>query len=334
MSVVKTPADLINAVPFLIGFHPTDSLVVVSVQDDALAMAMRIDFPNEGAPAGALALLASHLKRNESQGAVLVAYVNDENTNAEDILNELSSEITALDIAVRESMIIKNERWRSILCQDEKCCPPEGSPLPDFESGKITAEQVANGKVLPFASDEGLIDSIKPYEIATDPTFHDLVKSLIDENRIGEHELRHEFRKGGIEILLTLKDIYKAGAEVSNELKAQVIATMADIQARDFALGCFENDEVELAKSMYLDLFKTAPKEFSHPFASLASAYAYENGEGALAHRLLDKAIEACPEYTLSKLLRRVMSSGWPPAGFSQLRRELHPRVTASIFGA
>ncbi|MFM7860583.1 MAG: DUF4192 family protein, partial [Candidatus Nanopelagicaceae bacterium] len=69
------------------------------------------------------------------------------------------------------------------------------------------------------------------------------------------------------------------------------------------------------------------------PVASLLAALAYEKGDGALAHRALDRAIEDDPEYSLSRLLRRVFSSGWPPNGFAQLRSELHPRVTRTIFG-
>ena len=45
MTTVKTPHDLLAAVPFLIGYHPTNSLVLISIKSDALEMAMRIDFP-------------------------------------------------------------------------------------------------------------------------------------------------------------------------------------------------------------------------------------------------------------------------------------------------
>ena len=38
MTTVKTPHDLLAAVPFLIGYHPTDSLVLISVKSDALEM--------------------------------------------------------------------------------------------------------------------------------------------------------------------------------------------------------------------------------------------------------------------------------------------------------
>jgi hypothetical protein len=84
---------------------------------------------------------------------------------------------------------------------------------------------------------------------------------------------------------------------------------------------------------MWRELLRIAPPKFVAPVAALFAALAYENGEGALAHRALDRAFEDDPEYSLSRLLRRVFSSGWPPTGFAQLRSELHPRVTKTIFG-
>jgi hypothetical protein len=32
-------------------------------------------------------------------------------------------------------------------------------------------------------------------------------------------------------------------------------------------------------------------------------------------------------------LLRRVMAAGWQPSEFGRMREDLHPKVTAGIFG-
>ncbi len=74
MTTLTSPHDLIAAIPFLIGYHPVDSLVVVSIKDNCVGMAMRVDYPDD-LPASAYDLLASHLQREGSTGALLVAYV-------------------------------------------------------------------------------------------------------------------------------------------------------------------------------------------------------------------------------------------------------------------
>ena len=45
MTTLTSPHDLLAAIPFLIGYHPSDSLVLVAIKGDQVSMAMRIDYP-------------------------------------------------------------------------------------------------------------------------------------------------------------------------------------------------------------------------------------------------------------------------------------------------
>lgn len=334
MTTVKTPHDLLAAVPFLIGYHPTNSLVLISVKEDALEMAMRIDYPINP-PEGAFKLLAAHLKRDKAQGALLVAYVpddlQDDVQSGEEVLRQVAEEVAQIEIPIREMMLVKDKRWRSLLCNDEKCCPPDGNPIEDFQSSRITAEQVANGKMLPYESSEGLSHSISATQISKDLNWNSQVIGFrIDPE---DPELNAKQRDGAESILL-LADFYiQDGFCKDYDLAARVLGRLTDIQVRDFALGCHTDETNNAYWTMWRDLLRIAPPKFVAPVASLFAAITYENGEGALAHRALDRAIEDQPDYSLSRLLRRVFSSGWPPSGFAQLRKELHPRVVQTIFG-
>jgi len=330
MTTVKTPHDLLAAVPFLIGYHPTDSLVLISVKSDSLEMAMRIDFPINP-PEGAYQLLASHLKRDHAESALLVAYEPVGNTDGPEVLRNAADAIAAIDIPIRELMLVRNGRWRSILCSDEKCCPESGNEIEDFSNSRIAAEQVANGKVLPFKDCEGLTHSIAPTLFARDINWNaQVIGFRIDPDANNLNELQRD----GAESVLLLADFYiQNGFCKDYDLIARVLGRLSDIQVRDFALGCHTDQTLSAYWAMWRDLLRIAPPKFVAPVASLFAAIAYENGEGALAHRALDRAIEDDSEYSLSRLLRRVFSSGWPPSGFAQLRSELHPRVTNTIFG-
>ena len=330
MTTVKTPHDLLAAVPFLIGYHPTNSLVLISVKADALEMAMRIDYPINP-PEGAYQLLASHLRRDGAEGALLVAYEPEGNCSGEEVLHNAADAVSELSIPIRELMLVRNGRWRSLLCQDSDCCPPEGQPIEEFESSRIAAEQVANGKVLPYSDSAGLSDSISPTQISRDINWNaQVIGFRIDPE---DSELNAKQRDGAESILL-LADFYIQDGNCKDyDLIARVLGRLSDIQVRDFALGCHDEKTLNAYWMMWRDLLRIAPPKFVAPVASLFAAIAYENGEGALAHRALDRAIEDQPEYSLSRLLRRVFSSGWPPSGFAQLRRELHPKVTQTIFG-
>ena len=330
MTIVKTPHDLLAAVPFLIGYHPSDSLVLISVKSDALEMAMRIDFPINP-PAGAYQLLASHLQRDNAEAALIVAYEPIENGSGEEVLEKIAAAVSELDIPIRELMLVRDGRWRSMLCDDLSCCPLEGNEITDFRNSRITAEQVANGKVLPFSNSEGLAHSIAECALAKDPEWSAKVASFqVDPD---DQDLNAKQRDGA-EAVLLLADLYNQDGKCDDrDLMARVLGRLSDIQVRDYALGCHDQESMDSYQTMWRELLKVAPKGYVAPVATLFAAIAYENGEGALAHRALDRAIEDQPEYSMSRLLRRVFSSGWPPSGFSQLRTELHPRVTQTIFG-
>ena len=50
MTTLTTPHDLLAAVPFLVGYQPDNSLVLIGLKDDLVGMAMRVDFPTDLIP--------------------------------------------------------------------------------------------------------------------------------------------------------------------------------------------------------------------------------------------------------------------------------------------
>jgi len=74
MTTLTTPRDLLSAIPFLIGFNPQDSIVLLTLKSDAIAMAIRIDFPNE-ISADELKLLISHLSRDNAESVIAIFYI-------------------------------------------------------------------------------------------------------------------------------------------------------------------------------------------------------------------------------------------------------------------
>src|SRR5689334_15659614 len=42
---LRTPNDVVAAVPYLFGFHPADSLVVLAVRERSLVLQLRVDLP-------------------------------------------------------------------------------------------------------------------------------------------------------------------------------------------------------------------------------------------------------------------------------------------------
>ena len=96
MTTLTSPHDLLAAVPFIVGYHPTSSLVIISLKDESLGMAMRVDYPEE-IDIDQLDCLATHLVKDGSDGALLIAYLPDGVFDSEYLLAPLDRKSTRLN---------------------------------------------------------------------------------------------------------------------------------------------------------------------------------------------------------------------------------------------
>jgi hypothetical protein len=336
MTTLTSPHDLLAAIPFLIGYHPTDSLVIVSLKEDCVGMAMRVDYPEralDSAPE-VFDALVYHLVREGAQGALVVAYVPEGRDDGIQVLENISTALSRVEIPIRESLLIAHGRWRSILCGSQECCPYEGNELPEISSSRVAVEQVAEGRPMPYGDREGMADSISSLALSGDEEFVAQVgQARIDPE---SEQLQRAQRNGALSVLdLASRFISGSlGRDIPNDqkLSALVLGSLSDIQVRDFALGSHDEASIEVYWSMWRYLVRIAPSGSIAPVASLLAALSYERGEGALAQRCLDRALDDDPSYSLAGLLRRVFNAGWPPQSFGAMRRDLHPKVCAGIF--
>lgn len=337
MTTLTSPHDLLAAIPFLIGYHPTDSLVLVSLKDESVGMAMRIDYPpvvQEDSRTDAFARLVEYLVKEGADGALVIAYAPDDRNDGAEILDSIAAALNRVEIQVREALLVCGGRWRSLLCGDIDCCPPQGRALADIETSRVAVEQVAHGHPMPFSNRNDLADSIAALPLASEKSF---IEQVNNHSLNPDSEGVHSAQREGALSVIDLASRFIAGtlgADSASDQRAsaRVLGALTDIQVRDFALGSHDEVTIELYFSMWHYLLRIAPEGFIAPVASLLAAVAYEQGAGALAQRALDRALIDQPGYSLATLLRRVFSAGWPPESFSAMRKDLHPKVCAAIF--
>lgn len=335
MTTLTSPHDLLAAVPFLIGYHPSCSLVIVSLKDNAIGMAMRVDYPSIKLDNdGLYDSLTFHLVREAAEGALVVAYVPDGRSDGEEVLENIALAMARANIPLRESLLISNGKWRSVMCVDTNCCPREGRTLPEISTSRVAVEQVTQGRPMPFVDVEGLSDSIAPLPLSMNADFLAVIHSFgIGPEILDSQSAQRSSATSVMDLVVRFADgSIEKDCESDQELTARVIAGVGDIQVRDFALGSHDETSMDSYWSMWRYLTRIAPAGFVAPVASLFAALSYERGEGALAQRALDRALADDPSYSLATLLRRVFSAGWPPESFAAMRKELHPKVCAGIF--
>ena len=138
MTTLTSPHDLLAAIPFLVGFKPEDSIILISIRDGSVSMAMRVDFP-DSLGNEEVSTLISHLERDKADAVLAIFYLPDAPTDSTSIVQALTSAIEAHGLHLRESIIVSAGRWRSLLCDDKECCPESGSAMPELSGSRIAA---------------------------------------------------------------------------------------------------------------------------------------------------------------------------------------------------
>jgi hypothetical protein len=139
-------------------------------------------------------------------------------------------------------------------------------------------------------------------------------------------------QRAGADMIEQFFITHNQGDNVDDATLAQLLFYLTDIQVRDYALGLLDVNltyKFEPALQLLLESAPTDTTYISAP-ACLLAVLQYEQGNTADALLTLSNAET---KYSLNLLLQRVFTAGWERDGFAKMRAELHPQVTASIFG-
>jgi hypothetical protein len=129
--VIGSPGDLIQLIPYLVGFTPQESLVVVVIQDDESRLTARADIADMTPPGAAEDLMDRIWRRYPDADAFLLAYTEDRTAGWE-LLRRCSAWLPAG--AVREALVVDGDTWQL----------PDGSQGV-VVSGRIAAEAARHG---------------------------------------------------------------------------------------------------------------------------------------------------------------------------------------------
>ncbi|MFJ3901220.1 DUF4192 domain-containing protein [Streptomyces sp. NPDC090025] len=143
---LRGPAELADALPFMLGFHPSDSVVLVSLHGERgrFGGRVRVGIPRSPREWPAIAehladCLVDGVSRREDRPDAIVVFLCQEPRPGESgqrvmerlrpFAQRLRTACGAHDIPVLEALCISDGRYFSYCCPDPRCCPPEGTPL-------------------------------------------------------------------------------------------------------------------------------------------------------------------------------------------------------------
>jgi hypothetical protein len=322
---VRSPADLVAAIPYLLGFHPTDSVVAVALRGPRIVFAARGDLPPPGADPherdGLAAHVASVVGRQGATAVMVVGYgVADRVTPAVDAL---LAAFRRADLDALEALRVTDGRYWSYLCERADCCPPAGVAVDPTSSAIAAAASYAGQVALPdraalaaqVAAEE--YGDREPMRQAAERAGHRL-RDLVDEAPPGDVLGRRRLRLAGQAAVREALERYRRGGRLTDDEVAWLAVLLVHLPVRDHAWEQITDDECHV--SLWLDMVRrVAPDLVAAPAGLLAFA-AWRQGQGALASVAVERALRAAPDYSMARLMDEVLRHGLPPSALADWR--------------
>jgi hypothetical protein len=319
---IRGPADLVLAVPYLLGFHPRASLVVVGLSGGRLVVTARMDLADVASSSGVHEdVLARTLTAMIDGGSEsILAMVFDDEACPDGIRGagalqwrELAD---AVDRQVRrcgartdDVMLVSCARWWSFHCENAECCPPEGIALAD--AGSVVPAAAAYAGMVALPERAALAEQLAP--LAPEERVH-LLKPL------HAAEAAHaDAADAAPEALLATARRVPPASGLSREQLVGFGAALRKVAIRDELWLAVDARQVD-GRQLWRLLGRLLPDPYAAAPLFLFGWASWRAGDGALANIAADAALASDPTYTAADLLLAVLSRGVDPRSMPLLR--------------
>jgi hypothetical protein len=322
---LRGPVDVLAAIPYLIGYQPTDSIVVLAMRGRRLFFTVRDDLPDADEVDDAVSSVLDMVGRRSVSGVLLVAYGSEE--RARPVLFGLRDECHAAGFAVLELLRADDGRYWSYLCTDPDCCPPEGAPYDVFNS-TVPAEATAAGCVA--------LPDRETYESLIRPEDGPGRAAMAEATARAGDRLLELVASGGQPAVVAAGRVavgeaverQLTGGRLDDDETAWLTVLLTSIPVRDAALSGITGPPAVVAahRTLWMDVFRRSAPGFAAGPGGLFAFAAWRCGEATLARLALERVLDAKPGNDLAELMHRVVVSGLPPSaleefGIDQIRR-------------
>ncbi|RSN04152.1 DUF4192 domain-containing protein [Nonomuraea sp. WAC 01424] len=301
---LTSPADLLAAVPYLVGFHPEDSLIVIGLHHGQAKVAARWNLPF---PRGTLDPLTALFDREGITEMVIVGYGRGEAVTP--AVDEARLLATASDIHVGEAIRAHEGRYWSYICDLPRCCPPEGTPY-DPTTSQIAAEATVRGMVA-LPDRRALERTIAP---ATGPVRMAMRRATA--TAVAEVRARltaatdldtfaHDYVTEALTGVRAALTTHGGRLRLDDTEAARLGLALSVIRVRDEAWTMMHEAHLPLWK----DLTRRLEPRFVPPAASLLAMAAWRTGDNILATIALERALTTDPHYSMANLLTHALQS-------------------------
>ena len=324
---IAGPADLLQAVPYLLGFHPRDSLVLVGLYDERLVVTARVnlcDLTEVG--------VLSNTLRAISRGGVneVVAAVYDDSADRveglpwHEVVDDLRVECIQLRANLNDALLVSGDRWWSYLRAGDAGSTAGGTPLPAAPSVFVAAATVAGVVALPDR--ESLAAVLDPHRDdvhARLATRLDAEQALVRVLGLDERRMRFERsvkRAMFADARLADYDV-RAGRAIAlgDGTAARFGVALTSTALRDAVWMGVDDRRID-GRALWRELARRLPSPYDAAPLFLYGWASWRDGNGALANIAAERAITSDPGYRAADLLLAMLGLGVDPRRMPRLR--------------
>lgn len=334
----RTPADLLALVPVVIGFHPEDSIVLLTFGQErprkgrAVAgpesFQARTDLPVVEHEQRAVAeMLRDVVARHRVQVAALVLYSEDAEV-ASSFADLLVPGLLADGVDVIDVLRTDGDRYY--------CVADAADPGVQFDlsTHPLTAAGVLHGRVV-HDSRGALRDSLIGGDTVATQAVADAAEALMDElveDGLSVHSAPELLTSLGRELQRTISRGLEHPDRLSDADAGRLLVLMSFDPLREVAWSEFTRANASTYVEFLRTLIRRAPADLAPGVGSLLGLAGWLAGDGALAWCALDRSLAARPDDHLAHHIAALLESATPPSVWAPLPASALP-IFADVHG-
>jgi hypothetical protein len=289
-SVARGPADLLAALPYVVGVQPDQCVIVLFLNLDGL-LTDGLAF-NRTAPLPLILDQSTAMaSTTDAAAAFVVGYgpLSDRDT-----LTEIADKLHTA-VRVGHCLLVCDGRY---YCLGSGCpCTPEHGAVLDPDSSVIPAEMTLRGRaVLPSAQYlDDMVASDPDAQQRTTAALAALTEQLADP----------------VDVVSASMAIAQAGTRLTDQQAAELAVALATDEGRTAAWAATTDQQWQ--HELWRDLTRRVPDAYVTTPANLLAWNAWRRHESLLAWTALTKAATASPDNTLSVLIATILTTPIKP---------------------
>lgn len=283
------------AIPVVLGFEPSDSVVMLTSGGTETFHA-RIDLPPPGDVGETVDQLLGPALNHDVECVVFVLYAAD-GPDVRSFARTLRRDFTRAGIHVVEVLRAHEGRW---FAPGPTGAPAAGVPY-DVGDHRFRAQAVVDGVVV-HRSRAHLEAMLQPSP---------------DEVRAVSRALRRAVPSPPDE-LADLVDIRLESGRFTTVELARVLLGLQEPHGRDAALGALSREVADAHLRLWTDAVQRAPEELVAAPAAVLGLTAWLAGHGALAWCAVDRCRAVDPDNTLAALVADALARAVPPSAWAR----------------